>query len=133
MRRIAVVLVVGIAISFLTGCPSSVPKAPPLADVSGTVSLDGKPMPTGEIHFEAVAQPPKIMKIEGGKFSGQAFAAKNTVRIHLYKDGPPASTDPEKKPMKIDVLPAKYHSESKFTEDVPEGGKSDYKFEVTAN
>ncbi|HZZ78743.1 MAG TPA: hypothetical protein VFE62_09510 [Gemmataceae bacterium] len=104
-----------------------------MAKVAGKVNLDGAPMKSGEIEFDAPAQPPRIMKIEDGVFSGEAFATKNTVRLHMYKEGPPASTDPDKKPMKLEVLPDKYNAKSILSAEVPAGGATDLKFDATSN
>jgi len=122
----------GIVVALTSGCTPQVPKPPPVATAKGTVQLDGKPMKSGEIEFEVTAQPAKTMNIEDGAFSGEVFTGKNTVRIHLYKAGPPSSTDPEKKPTKMESLPAKYNAQSTFSADVPEGGVSDLKFTVTS-
>jgi hypothetical protein len=132
MRLIGLVVCVGIVVALTAGCAPSVPKPPPLATAQGMVYLDGKPMKSGEIEFETSAQPPKLLKIEDGAFSGEVFAATNTVRFHMYKPGPPASTDPEKKPTKTEALPARYNKKSAWTIDVPEGGVSNLKYEVTS-
>jgi hypothetical protein len=132
MRLLVLFVCMGIFVALTSGCTPSVPKPPPLATVKGTVQLDGKPMKSGEIEFETTAQPSKTLKIEDGVFSGEVFAAKNTVQIHMYKDGPPASTDPDKKPRKVEALPAKYNTKSGLTYDVPAGGASDLKFEATS-
>jgi hypothetical protein len=133
MRLLVLVVCMGIVVALTSGCTPAVPKPPPAATVKGTVRLDGKPMKSGDIEFEIVAQPSKTLKIEDGVFSGEVFAGKNTVRIHIYKNGPPIPTDPEKKPMKIESLPEKYNLKTTLSADVPEGGKSDLKFEATSN
>jgi hypothetical protein len=132
MRLLVPLVCLGIVVALTSGCTPSVPKPPPLATVKGTIQLDGKPMKSGDVEFEAIAQPPKTMKIEDGAFSGEVFTGKNTVRVHMYKEGPPASTDPEKKPMKMEAIPAQYNTKSSLSYDVPEGGASDLKFNVTS-
>jgi len=132
MRLLGLCVCIGIIIALNSGCSPAVPKPPPFAKVKGTVKLDGAPMMSGDIEFEISAQPPKLLKIENGVFSGEVFAGKNTVRMHMYKEGPPASTDPDKKPMMIEALPPEYNSASTITYDVPEGGASDLKFEATS-
>jgi len=122
----------GMVVALTSGCTPSVPKPPPVATVKGTVQLDGKPMPTGEIEFEVVAYPAKILKIENGAFSGEVFSGNNTIRFHMYKDGPPMSTDPEKKPSKIESLPSQHNSKSGHSVDVPAGGSNDLKFAITS-
>jgi len=133
MRLFVSVLCVGIVIALGSGCTPSNPKPPPMAKVSGKVTLDGDPMKEGEIEFEAPAQPPRTLKIEGGAFSGEVFSGKNVVRLHMFKEGPPASTDPDKKPMKLESLPAKYNAKTTLSADVPAAGATDLKFDATSN
>src|ERR1022692_2749757 len=56
-----------------SGCtPQNVPP-PPTAKVTGKVTLDGKAMAEGEVHFSVMGQPPKICPIKDGAFSGEVF------------------------------------------------------------
>jgi hypothetical protein len=41
MRLVVLIVCMGIVVSLTAGCTPSVPKAPPLATVKGTVKLDG--------------------------------------------------------------------------------------------
>jgi len=132
MRLFGLFVFMGIIVALTAGCTPAVPKPPPIAMVKGKVQLNGKPMPNGEIEFEVIAQPAKSLKIEDGVFSGEVFVGKNTVRIHVYKEGPPSSTDPEKKPSKMESLPAQYNTKSALSTDVPEGGASDLNWDVTS-
>jgi hypothetical protein len=133
MRLFVPALCVVIVLALTSGCTPSNPKPPPMAKVSGKVTLDGAPMKDGEIEFEAVAQPPRTLKIEDGAFSGEVFSGKNVIRLHQFKEGPPASTDPDKKPMKMEALPAKYNAQSTLSADVPAAGTTELKFEATSN
>jgi hypothetical protein len=103
-----------------------------MATVKGMVYLDMKPMKNGEIEFEVIAQPAIMLEVKDGVFEGEVYTGKNTVRVHQYVPGPPASTDPDKKPTKKESLPARYNSQTSLSEDVPEGGKSDLKYHVTS-
>jgi hypothetical protein len=132
MRILGLFVCIGIVVAFSSGCTPAVPPPPPVATVKGTVQLDGKPMKSGEIDFVATAQPAKTMKIEDGVFSGEAFAGKNTVLIHLYVEGDIISTDPDKKRSVKESLPAKYNEQSTLSADVPATGASDLKFDVTS-
>jgi hypothetical protein len=132
MRMFGLFASIGIVVALASGCTPSVPPPPPLAAVKGTVQLDGNPMKSGEIEFETMAQPSKTLIIEDGGFSGEVFAGKNTVRVHLYVEGDVISTDPDKKRSKKESLPAKYNEKSTFSADVPNGGASDLKFSVTS-
>ena len=130
MRLVVFFVFMGIVVALTSGCTPSVPKAPPLATVKGTVQLDGKPMKNGEIEFEAIAQPPKTLQIENGAFSGEVFTGKNTVRFHMYKEGPPASTDPEKPKNWRPSTPVQRKSQVRLR--CAWGGKSDLKFDMTS-
>jgi hypothetical protein len=132
MRLFGLFACMGLVVALTSGCTSSTPKPPPLANVKGVVQMDGKPMKTGEIEFEVSAQPPRLLKIEEGAFAGEVFSGKNKVRIHMYKEGPPATTDPDKKPTKAEALPPQYNTNSGLTYDVPAAGASDLKFDVTS-
>ena len=132
MRLLVLFVCMGIVVALTSGCTPSVPKAPPFATVKGTIQLDGKPMKSGEIEFVVTAEPPKMMEIKDGVFSGEVFVGKNAVRIHMYTLGAPASTDPDKKPMKMESLPAKYNTATTLSADVPAGGSSDLKFDLTS-
>jgi hypothetical protein len=132
MRLLGLCVCMGIVVALTSGCTPVVPKPPPLATVKGTVKLDGQPMKSGDIEFEVSAQPPMLFKIENGVFSGEVFSGKNKVRLHMYKEGPPASTDPDKKPTKAEALPPQFNTKSGLTYDVPEGGASDLKFDATS-
>jgi hypothetical protein len=61
------------AIAWTVGCTPENAKAPPLAKLSGTVKMDGKPMEGGEVRFAVPGQPPKAVPITNGAFSGEVF------------------------------------------------------------
>jgi hypothetical protein len=133
MRILGLFVCIGVVVAFASGCSTpAVPPPPPVATVKGTVEMDGKPMKSGDIEFETMAQPSKSLKIEDGVFSGEVFTGKNTVRVHLYVEGDIISTDPDKKRAKKESLPAKYNEKSTLSADVPSAGLSDLKFEVTS-
>ena len=132
MRLLGLIACMGMVVALTSGCTTSVPKPPPVAPVKGTVLLDSKPMASGEVEFEITGYPSKTLKIENGAFSGEAYSGKNTLRFHMWKDGPPISTDPEKKPRKIESLPAQHNANSGHSVDIPEAGSSDLKFAITS-
>ena len=117
---------------FLAGCPDSGPKAPPVAKVSGTVTLDGKPMTGGEVRFNAPGQPAKILEIKDGAFSGEVFEGKNQADVVWEKDGPPHPMDPNTK-LKVNVVDARFSGpNTPFKPEVGATGANDLKFEVTS-
>jgi hypothetical protein len=131
MRLLVLFVCLGIVVALTSGCTPQVPKPPPVAKVKGNVKLDGQPMKSGDIEFEVIGQPPRTLSIENGAFAGEVFTGNNKVRLHMYKEGPPSSTDPEKKPTKTEALPSQYNTKSGLSYDVPEAGASDLKFDVT--
>jgi hypothetical protein len=117
----------------LFGCGSGGSKLPPLAKVSGKVTLDGNPMGGGEVRFHAVGQPAKVLEVKDGAFSGEVFSGKNTVDVIWDKEGnKPHPMDPSKK-IPENVVDAKFSGPSTpFTPEIPTGGTSDLTFAVTS-
>ena len=114
----------------LLGCGSGGQKGPEKTfPVKGTVKLDGKPMPDGEIAFSTPGNPPKISPIKDGAFTAEAYEGKNRVEISAYKEGPPSTTDPNEK-TKINTVDAQFNFESKLTADVTAQGTKEFSFEV---
>jgi hypothetical protein len=124
-------LLLGISLLALLGC-SQGPQLPKPVEVSGTVNLDGKPMPAGEVCFYVEGQPPVPMPVTDGAFSGKAFVGPNTVGVIWDQDGPPHPMDPSQR-MKINTVDARFLGPSSpLKHDVPATGAKDLKFEVTS-
>ncbi|OWK46665.1 hypothetical protein FRUB_00364 [Fimbriiglobus ruber] len=98
----------------------------------GTVSLDGKPMPDGEISFETTGFPPVALPVKDGAFSGEVKEGKNKVAIRVYKEGKPLSTDPNGPPIKQNILPERYAGQTTLTADLPPVGSTNLSFNVTS-
>src|SRR5262245_34296632 len=72
-----------VSIPLLAGCGSSAPRT---VDVKGKVLLDGAPMATGQVMFDAGdGTPPATVDVSGGEFAGKASTGKRTVRILSFK------------------------------------------------
>jgi hypothetical protein len=128
MKRQAIAFVFGAL--FLCGCSGSKEKTPPTAKISGTVLLDGSSMPNGEVIFTTPGQPPKTLEVTGGNFSGEVYAGKNLVEVNCPVDAP-NPMDPKGPPVKKNKVASTYQGPSSpLSADVPEGGKTDLKFEV---
>ncbi len=133
MYRFACTAVTFSILFWSVGCTPESPKAPPLAKVSGTATLDGKAMSGGEVRLAVPGQPPKIIEIKDGAFSGEAFVGKNVVEVYLAKDGPPSTTDP-KTPTKINAVDAKFTGpNSALKSEVTKDGPNEFKYEVTSS
>jgi hypothetical protein len=125
MHRFAGVASVLLMLAFLSACTPQNTPPPPSAAVKGRVKLNGKAMDGGEVRFTIPGQPPKILPIKDGSFSGNAFVGKNRVDIVLEKDGPVSSTDP-KTPTKVNSV---MHKD--LEAEVTQGGPNEYNFEAS--
>ena len=133
MSRNVWLLFVGLTFVATSGCSGSSKKGPPpKVAVKGTVTLDGKPIPDGEILFTVQDEAPQPLPIKDGSFSGEAMTGKNRVEIRAFKSGPPPTTDPKGPPSKINIVPDKYNGKSTLTAEIPADGASSLKFEVTS-
>jgi hypothetical protein len=132
MKRFACTFLFASTICLLAGCGGGGPSAPPpVAKVKGTVNLDGKPMPNGEIRFSVGAQAPRNLEVKDGAFSGEVYTGKNTVEVVQEKDAP-NPMDP-KLTMKVNMVDPKFVGPgSPLSADVPASGASDLKFDVTS-
>jgi len=131
MRHITRVAAVAL-LAVVLGCTAPGPPTVPVAKVSGTVKLDGKPMGGGEVRFNVPGQPPKSMEIHDGAFSGDAFLGKNQVDVVWDKDGPPNPMDPTTK-TKVNVVADQFSGPgSSLKADVAEGAGNTFSFDVTS-
>jgi hypothetical protein len=116
----------------VAGCAETGPALPQLAKVAGTVILDGKPMEGGEVRFNALGQPPRVLPVQGGAFAGEAFVGSNQIDVVWDKEGPPHPMDPTTRIM-VNVVASQFQGPSSpFKVEVVEAGVSDLKFEVTS-
>lgn len=120
-----------LAIAFFLGCGDSTPKVKVTA-VKGTVTLDGKPMPDGELIFALAGQAPVVMDVKSGVYSGNAPVGNHKVEVRVFKVGPPMSTDPTKAPTKVNSLPDRFNNTSTLKAEVTASGPNEFKFDVTS-
>ena len=112
------------------GCGSGQPAAAPTAPVKGTVHMDGKPLPAGEIHFSMTGVPPRVLEIKNGAFSGEAPVGKNLVEVFVYVEGPP-SKKYGGTPTKTNIVPDRYWGQdSTLSATVDASGNSELKFDI---
>lgn len=73
------------------GCtsPDDRKGAAPAAKVTGTITMNGKALPAGEIHFSVEGYPPRVLEIKDGKYEGEAPIGKNEVQVFIFIEGPP--------------------------------------------
>ena len=136
IRSINVWCPMGLAICLcwcLTGCGDSVP----MGEVSGQVTVDGKPANRGSVAFTPVdgAGPSAGAEIHDGKYSAMVFLGKNKVEIRVPKVvGKQKLYDTPDSPVQDlleEVLPAKYNDQTELEIDVQKG-KNPKDWEVSA-
>lgn len=113
LRRILSPLALGLSIAGFTGCGGGVADAPARTSVSGTVTLDGKPLSTGEIKFVPVDGKGTTDAgfIKDGKFTVQVAAGERKVEISSQQELPTKA--PDGLPNYGNVIPKEYNNESK--------------------
>lgn len=131
MHRSLCALLLLFCVCYLMGCGGGSNSGPPVAKVSGTVKLDGKPMAGGEVRFSVAGLPAKSLPISGGSYSGEAPVGKNKVEVVWDKDGPPNPTDPSTK-MKVNAVNMRFSGpDSQLNAEVKEG-ENTFNFDVTS-
>lgn len=104
------------------GCGGSVTKGVP---VNGTVNLNGKPLPEGEVLFEPAdgKGAPEQALVKDGKFSGSVTPGAKKVRITSWREGKrPADAVMGGGAVREQYLPKKYNTETTLTVTVEAGG-----------
>jgi hypothetical protein len=108
--------------------------------VSGTVTLDGNPMPEGEILFAGPGEVPQVLDIKNGSFEGQVTVGTKRVEIRAYRQVQAVAAGgmykgeevPGGGSSKENYLPARFNSESELTAEVTASGPNKFSFPVTS-
>lgn len=136
-----------LAAALATGCGSGTLAPLPVANVSGTVTLDGKPLEKGTISFATDGRSPQVFEIRDGKYNGAAMVGSNSISISSRKPivfaggkdpsggrlkgssqgGPPGA--PPSVPEE-ETLPAVYNKDSKESRVVESGGANKFDFDL---
>ena len=95
---------------------------------------DGKPLPTGELHFGVHGAPPSVLKVKDGTFSGQAPIGQNKVELFILADGPPNPKYKESgAASKINTAPGKYWGPyTALDAPVSATGPNEFKFDISS-
>ena len=104
----------------LLGCGGPRRSDPKRAAVTGSVTLDGKPLAEGEILFLAVnGQAVDSLPIANGSFSGSVSVGPHRVQLAVYTTVK-RSLLPAEPPVEAleNMLPAKYHTGSTLTAEI---------------
>jgi hypothetical protein len=114
------------------GCGPREPKPVP---VRGTVTLDGKPLPEGQIAFITPGNPPELLDVRGGAFDGLAMPGDRRVEVAAYR--PVRITPDIPKHLhalmadgKENYLPDRYHRQSTLSAEVRDPGPNEFTFEL---
>lgn len=131
MHRFFFAVSCGLILVWFVGCSDSPKGAATSARVKGTVKMDGKTVPVGELHFAIPGFPPRIVEIKDGAFEGEAPVGKNKVELFIYVEGP-ASEKYKGTTTKINVAPEKYWGPNTTLEaNVNAGAKNEVKFDLS--
>ena len=126
MRRYQHLALAGCAIALLAGAGCS---NDPFREVSGTVTLDGKPLPEGEIIFLSPdnSTTPSTGPISDGKFRCKATVGAKKVQVNAVRD-----TGKVELGAKVyeSIIPERFNAKTILTADVKEGGPNEFAFEV---
>jgi hypothetical protein len=102
--------------------------------VSGTVLLDGSPMPEGEISFITEGEPPAIGTIRNGAFEADVKPGKRRVEVRRWETvaAPKETTIKAEAPNRINKLPPRFNDASTLAAVVKAEGGNEFKFEVSS-
>ena len=132
MNRLCLVIGSVLALAWHSGCGPEQQRAAPVANVKGTVHIDRKPIPSGEIHFGMIGVPPRVLQIKDGAFSGEAPVGKNQVEVFVYAEGPPAAKYGGTR-AKINTTPERYWGpKTTLSANVEARGTNEFKFDITS-
>ncbi len=132
--------VAGVAL-LVSGCGGST--GPATVTVSGNVTLDGKPVPSGQILFNDAAGVEKTFagQINDGEFSFPSTPGQKKVSISSPQEvagkstavggtpGDPVSTENPATEI-VETIPAVYNVETTLTREVTLGGDNVFTFEL---
>lgn len=112
------------------GCGGK-PDAPPRYPVQGTVMLDGKPLPRGDIYFKQVSTGHiDTAPITDGRFEGQATAGERRVEFsvvgrRILTDVPGGRVEEA-----FEMLPFEFNVGSRYTATISSEGPNDFRFDL---
>ena len=119
----------------VAGCGRTGRQEPPRYPVSGTVTLDGTPLPQGTVYFRTVSLGLiERVPIKDGTFAGRVAAGERRIEFSVVKDvkytGPTMPGVPSPETVLAETLPSAFNSESSFTATVTPAGPNVFIFEL---
>ena len=106
--------------------------------VRGKVLLDGKPLATGKVTFDAAdGTTPSIYDVKDGSFEGKSTVGLKVARVASYKlvdmPKPNGMSGPlYDKQIEQNVIPDRYSVKSTLKAEVTAGGPNAFSFDVTS-
>jgi len=102
----------------------------PTSPVSGTVTLDDRPLPEGTVYFKTVGTGAvDALPVKEGRFEGRAEEGERRVEVTAYRSRT-VGTDKMKGDVQESLVASRYNLESKLTATVSRGGKNTFQFAV---
>lgn len=121
------------ACSVLGGCDSGRRAEPTKFPVSGSVTIDGKPLVQGVVYFKTIATGAlDSAEVKDGKFQGKAQQGERRVEVCSYEKLPANANDPMSSDLQKNTIPARYNTESKLTANVTPNGPNEFEFKLTS-
>lgn len=116
----------------LVGCRGET--GPAKYTVSGTVTLDGKPLSNGDVTFYPVAGnlPAAAGKLEDGRYTFRTVAGEHRVVVRAVSDKP-IITSPIDPPLYESIVPARYNDATTLTADVTPAGRNRFDFDLASD
>lgn len=108
--------------------------APRRFDVTGTVTLNGQPLPAGSIRFQPTGASgrPEGASIRDGRFSLQAAEGSYQVAVSATRAVEPKGALKDMGPTFVEILPTRYNTATTLTADVKPAGPNDFTFALRA-
>lgn len=115
----------------LAGCGRAT--GPATYPVSGTVTLDGKPLSKGNVIFypEAENMPAVMGKLADGRYSFPAVAGRQRVAIQAVADKP-REVGKGLPPVFESIVPSRYNESTTLSADVSPEGPNRFDFDLTS-
>lgn len=122
--------------ALVVGCGPGGPGVPPLVKVSGTITMDGKPLADAMVNFTPDTGRPSAGKTDAqGKYSLMynektegAVVGKHKVQIVKIPSGAPTKENNAQM-----LIPIRYNFQTQLEADIKSGENKDVNFELTSN
>jgi len=128
--RFTIGMLYALAMAATLGCGTEAATLPPTAPVTGTITLDGRPMATGEVVFVVPGEPEARLPVTNGAFSGEAYVGQNRVGVFTYREETPdsgLSTDTVKK---VNLVADRFSYNTTLTAEVTQSGPNEFTFDA---